>query len=211
MRQRFGRDLVKPDLIFSLAEDGQGRMWVGTLGGGLRRVEARSGVLQDSLLLTQMEGLASNLILALAVGPDGTVWVATEQGVSRIREVGGTLTIASFTTLDGLGVPVRDVVVAEDGTVWLGTDGGLFRIVTQGGVVRGVVIDSREQPVAGAEVVVVGTPFRAVTDATGRFVLVDLPLGPIRLEVDGRLAARGRFGSVVLDVVVSVGERAPRR
>ena len=40
-----------------------------------------------------------------------------------------------------------------------------------------MVVDSREQPVAGAEVVVVGTPFQAVTDTTGQFVLVDVPPG----------------------------------
>ena len=44
----FGGPLIKGDLVYSLAEDGQGRLWVGTLGGGLRRVEARGGVAQDT-------------------------------------------------------------------------------------------------------------------------------------------------------------------
>src|SRR5437588_180689 len=50
--EAFGSPLVKEDLIFSLAEDQQGRLWVGTLGGGLRRVEMRQGVPQDSQHLT---------------------------------------------------------------------------------------------------------------------------------------------------------------
>ena len=37
--EAFGRALVKEDLIFSAVEDAQGRLWVGTLGGGLRRIE----------------------------------------------------------------------------------------------------------------------------------------------------------------------------
>jgi hypothetical protein len=42
--EAFGSPLVKADLIFSLAEDPQGRLWAGTLGGGLRHVELRQGV-----------------------------------------------------------------------------------------------------------------------------------------------------------------------
>ena len=66
--EAFGRPLVKEDLIFSAVEDAQGRLWVGTLGGGLRRIEVRDGVPQDTLHLTRQEGLGSNLILALARG-----------------------------------------------------------------------------------------------------------------------------------------------
>ena len=86
-------------LIFSAVEDGQGRLWVGTLGGGLRRIEVRDGVPQDTLHLTRQEGLGSNLILALAVGPDGAVWAATDEGVSRLRPSGESVTISNFSTL----------------------------------------------------------------------------------------------------------------
>ena len=94
--EAFGRPLVKEDLIFSAVEDPQGRLWVGTLGGGLRRIEVRDGVPQDTLHLTRQEGLGSNLILALAVGPDGAVWAATDEGVSRLRERDGAVEISNF-------------------------------------------------------------------------------------------------------------------
>ena len=69
--EAFGSPLVKADLIFSLAEDSQGRIWAGTLGGGLRRLEVRNGTVQDTLHLTRQDGLASNIIFALTVAPDG--------------------------------------------------------------------------------------------------------------------------------------------
>ena len=90
--------------IFSAVEDAQGRLWVGTLGGGLRRIEVRDGVPQDTLHLTRQEGLGSNLILALAVGPDGAVWAATDEGVSRLRARGETVEITNFA---GLGKRAR--------------------------------------------------------------------------------------------------------
>jgi nitrous oxidase accessory protein NosD/streptogramin lyase len=134
--ETFGRPLVKEDLSFSLVEDGQGRLWLGTLGGGLRRIEIRDGVPQDTLHLTRQEGLGSNLILALAVGPDGALWAATDEGVSRVRPSGETVEISNFAALENVFGPVRDVAVDAAGTVWLATDAGLFRL--QPGSHRGV-------------------------------------------------------------------------
>ena len=131
--EAFGRPLVKEDLIFSAVEDAQGRLWVGTLGGGLRRIEIRDGVPQDTLHLTRQEGLGSNLILALTLGPDGAVWAATDEGVSRLRPSGETVTITNFTGLENVRGPVRDVAVEAAGTVWLATDAGLFRLQPGGG------------------------------------------------------------------------------
>ena len=131
--EAFGRSLVKEDLIFSAVEDPQGRLWVGTLGGGLRRIEMRDGVPQDTLHLTRQEGLGSNLILALAVGPDGAVWVGTDEGVSRVRAPDSTAEITNFSVLENVPGPVRDVAVDAAGTVWLATDDGLFRLQPGGG------------------------------------------------------------------------------
>jgi hypothetical protein len=106
---------------------------VGTLGGGLRRIEVRDGVPQDTLHLTRQEGLGSNLILALAVGPDGAVGAATDEGVSRLRERNGAVEVTNFAALEYVPGPVRKVAVDATGTVWLATDAGLFRLQPGGG------------------------------------------------------------------------------
>ncbi|HEY5869168.1 MAG TPA: carboxypeptidase-like regulatory domain-containing protein, partial [Candidatus Tectomicrobia bacterium] len=129
---------------------------------------------------------------------------ASEEGVSRLHEDGGVLTITNFSALDGLPVqngrvlPVRDVAVDQDGTAWLATDGGLWRVVLPGGVVEGVVRDPTGQAIAEVDVIVPGTPYRAATDAAGRFVLAHLPTGRQRVQFDGRIAAgdRSRLSSV---------------
>ena len=131
-------------------------------------------------------GLGSNLILALAVAPDGAIWAATAAGVSRIWEWGDGLSMTNFSAVDGLALPVRDVAVDRDGVAWLATAGGLFRIMPQGGQLHGVVHDPTGRPAAEVDVVVSGTPLRAVTDTAGRFVLANVPPGRHRLQFDGR-------------------------
>jgi parallel beta-helix repeat protein len=205
--EAFGSPLVKEDLIFSLAEDGQSRLWVGTLGGGLRRVELRNGVPQDTLHLTRADGLASNLIFALAVAPDGAIWAATDEGVSRLVEGPGGVSITTLSVLDSLPVPARDLAVDAAGTVWVATDGGLVRIGAVGGVVTGMVQDTAGTPVAGADVLLQGTPLRAVTDAQGRFSMAQVPPGAQRLRVDGTLASVGPLTLAVQEVVVTAGSQ----
>ena len=203
----FGVPLLKENLIFSLTQDPLGGLWVGTLGGGIRRIEVRAGALLQTLHLTRQQGLASNIIFALAAGPDGAIWAATEEGVSRVQDVGGEPVITNYTTLDGLAVPVRDVAVGGNGAVWFATDGGMFQMRTATGVLRGVVRDTAGRPVAGADVRIPGTGFWTVTDAEGRFVLVNLPPGAEQLLVDGSAALGGPFTAEVVDVTIATEER----
>ena len=126
--EAFGQALRKEDLVFSLVEAAPGTLWVGTLGGGLRRVEIRDGVPRDTLHLTRQDGLGSNVVLALAVGPDGVLWVGTDEGLSRVRPHGESVEITNFAMLEGVPGPVRKVAVDAVGAVWLATDEGLFRL-----------------------------------------------------------------------------------
>jgi ligand-binding sensor domain-containing protein len=133
----FGRPLIKADLIFSAIEETPHRLWVGTLGGGLRRVDVTPAGPKDKLLLTRKDGLGSNIILALAVEREGVVWAATDEGVSRLETAEEPIRITNFSALDGLQTPVKDLAIDKDGTIWLATDGGLYRIVQHDGFMQG--------------------------------------------------------------------------
>ncbi len=220
--ESFGQALVKEELIFSAVEDALGRLWVGTLGGGVRRIEARNGTFQDTLHFTQAEvtrldpatgsrtvlsntGLGSNIVFALAVSHDGTVWAATNAGLSRIQDRAGSLSITNFTALDGLTLPVRDVAIDPQGIAWAATDGGLFRVVPAGGSLQGIVQDSSGRSVANADVLALDSPFRAVTDANGNFVLRNVPPGGQSLRIDSALAPGGPFTLALRQVEVTTG------
>jgi hypothetical protein len=70
------------------------------------------------------------------LAPDGTLWAATDEGVSRVRERDGAVEISNFSGLEHVPGPMRGVAVDPTGTVWLATDEGVFRLQPGGG--RGV-------------------------------------------------------------------------
>jgi len=207
----FGSALVKEDLIFSLTQDHERGLWLGTLGGGIRRVEVRGGTIEQTLHVTREDGLASNVVLALSASPDGAIWAATDEGVSRIEAHGDQVAITTYTVLDGLSLPARDIAIDAQGMVWVATDGGLFRIQSPQGQVMGQVHDANAQAVVEAEVVVHGTSVRTVTDAEGRFEAGAIPPGQYLLQVDGSTSTHGVYGTAFRDITVRMGtqELAP--
>lgn len=90
---------------------------------------------------------------------------------------------------------LRHVAVIYTVTAMLSTQ-ALAQRAADGVTVSGVVlVDSLERPIAGAEVELVGTPFRTRSDSAGRFNLRGVPVGAYRLQ----LRAVG-YAPLVLDV-----------
>lgn len=211
----FPGPLIKEDLVFSLLEDRRGRLWIGTLGGGLR-CHGRACPVQSQHLQRcnpspqsperlQCNGLPSNLVIALAEGSDGAIWAATTAGASRIVADAARATVTTFATLDGLAAPVWDVAVDGEGTVWFATADGLFRLLPQGERLTGRVLDAAGRPVAGVDVLVRGTPLRAVTDAQGFFVLANVPLGAQLLIFDSAHVEGTPFSTLEWSIFVVNG------
>lgn len=107
---------MQSSFIQVLLEDVMGRLWVGTNGGGLLRLEDG-----EFRLFGVGEGLPSDVVLALCEERDGAVLVGTERGLVRIRD-------------DRVEVPVfashlphakvSALLADRDGGLWIGTYGG---------------------------------------------------------------------------------------
>lgn len=97
-----------------------GTLWVGTEGRGVYRQ-----VGQRLLHYTTKEGLVNNFIRAFLQSRDGSVWIATDEGVSRWR--GGRFT--NFQMPDGLCYfSTRSLLEDRNGDLWIGTDKGVSRL-----------------------------------------------------------------------------------
>lgn len=75
--------------------------------------------------VSEDDGLSSNHCNGLAVDADGTVWVATNNGLNKITGYPENITVEYLTIYDGmLSNDVTDVLVSMD-TIWAATSKGL--------------------------------------------------------------------------------------
>jgi ligand-binding sensor domain-containing protein len=111
---------VNPNYISSSLFDRQGRLWVGTMGGGLARFD---GTRWSSY--TTKEGLSGDVIYAMALDRKRNVlWIGTNGGVSRYD----FRTFTNFRKDDGLfASAVYAVAVDPAGDKWFGSYGQVSR------------------------------------------------------------------------------------
>ncbi len=114
------RDGLSATAVAAIAEDRQGRLLVGTIGGGvcIRRAQAFS-------CLGTQAGLPNQDVADLLPEPGG-FWVATDGGLAFVDDRDR---VTAYTVRDGL--PARQVArVARDrrGRLWVGTAAGLARL-----------------------------------------------------------------------------------
>ena len=121
--------------IRNIFRDREGALWIGTEGkGAFRQVGSR--LMQYST----REGLVNNFVRAFLESRDGSVWIATDEGVSRWSPAG----ITNYTTNDGLCYfSTRSLLEDRNGDIWIGTDHGLSRL-HQGKFASNAVTDALE-------------------------------------------------------------------
>lgn len=101
-------------VVWSLLEDSEGNLWVGTRGG---LVQLRDG---DVVSITRAQGLASEDVRTVYQDSRGWLWMGGG-GLDVLRRAGEVVPHPL-----GRALPeVRSVLESRDGTLWLGTRNGL--------------------------------------------------------------------------------------
>ena len=105
--------------VDAMAEDHQGRLWLGRNAGGLCYFDG-----QNFVHFTTQHGLPSDQVYSLAADSVGRIWVGTLHGLLYFD--GSDFVV--FTTEDGLiDDHVSALMVARDSTIWIGTTQGVSR------------------------------------------------------------------------------------
>lgn len=130
--ERISADLHDPQalasaFISSLLVDRQGRLWVGTLGGGISVMQGRdNGGRLRFRRIDRTRGLASDNIGMLVMDDDGRIWASTADGLAIIDP--GTLAVVSLHSADGVAIRnywTGSGAVTSAGEVLFGGLGGL--------------------------------------------------------------------------------------
>ena len=102
---------------FSLLEDHEKNIWVGTVGAGVYRYDGNNWT-----NFTTKDGLVDNSIVSMMQDRDNNIWI----GAMGVTKYDGK-TFTSFNEQDGFtSSDVNSISQAPDGTIWFGTRGALF-------------------------------------------------------------------------------------
>ena len=107
----------KPFSANRLLRDHDGGLWIGTIDQGLIHVHhGRTDVFSKS------DGLSGDVIFSLFEDREGSVWVSTNGGLDRFRD----LAVSTISIKQGLSNDAAwSILAARDGSVWVGSRDGL--------------------------------------------------------------------------------------
>jgi ligand-binding sensor domain-containing protein len=107
----------KANDVLALCASQDGSLWIGTDGGGV--VHYQNGVFRN---YSVSDGLSSNSALAILEDRQGTIWIATVQGLDRLS--GGK--IRTYGKDSGVfGTTIGALAADSSGRIWVGTPNGV--------------------------------------------------------------------------------------
>ncbi len=114
------------NFVLCLLPDRQGRLWIGTAGGGLARMERG-----QFTRFTTSDGLPHDVISSLFEDRGGLLWIGTDGG--GLAKYDGQRFVPEPSRA-ALGSHVR-AIVEDGGGLWVGTNAGLARLRQDGTLV----------------------------------------------------------------------------
>ncbi len=125
--------------VRTVMRDSQGALWIGTEGdGAFRSYQGRQ------VQFTRHSGLVNDFVRAFLESRDGSIWIGTDEGISRWH--GGTLT--SYREPQGLAYfSIRTLAETRDGDIWIGTERGVSHWRNGGFVQDEVTTRLREEKI----------------------------------------------------------------
>lgn len=125
---------INSNLPFDMAEDQNGKIWIGTTGAGLSvfdpATENFTAYRHDP---NNPQSLSNDQIMAMTCDQSGRIWIGTRSGLNLLlphENVAEPIQILRLTIADRLESNIVHAI-AEDksGNIWLGTRLGLYRCI----------------------------------------------------------------------------------
>jgi ligand-binding sensor domain-containing protein/signal transduction histidine kinase len=179
------------DAITAITQTSDRVVWLGSRGEGLFRYEnGKAG------RLSIKDGLLSDIILTLAPGRDGSLWIGTPDGLNHLQN----RKITAYTSADGLPDDfIRSLFLDTDGTLWVGTRRGLAHWQND----RFTVLSHED----GLKSDLIGAMLRSNSNSNSNDLWVGTLDGLARIH-DGKLTLFTKVEGLSGDVITSLFEDA---
>ena len=115
--------------IRALAEDARGRIYIGSVGGGLEVFDPQSKRFTAYQHSHQPGALPDDRIQALLMDSQQTLWIGSWAGLARHSKDGERFEVIGGTQAVLNGHVVQALYETSDGHIWVGTQDGLLAIV----------------------------------------------------------------------------------
>jgi ligand-binding sensor domain-containing protein/signal transduction histidine kinase len=114
-------DGLSADVVRAIAEEPQGPLWIGTVGGGLNRLAHG-----EFTSFHKQHGMPSEDVSSLYLDSDGVLWIGTfGSGLARLEDGEWT----HYTTRDGLlSNSIGPMIEDGEQHLWIGSTAGLMRV-----------------------------------------------------------------------------------
>ena len=122
----YGRGLEGRNILnLELAEDPEGKLWLGTHSSGLHRFDPATG--QFTIYKhdpNRQESLSDNRVNSVFFDHTGGMWVGTQNGLDKFEPQAGTFTV--YGERDGMAGTVVSCILEDDrGRLWMSTNEGV--------------------------------------------------------------------------------------
>lgn len=195
---------LRNDFIWCLQKDSQGRLWVGTNGGGVSRYDRSSDRFVTFDIASADQG--SVPVRSLADDGSGGVWVGSDRGLDHLGPDGKSLGHRRHDAADPASLPGDQVLALlrdRVGRLWVGTGSGLARQDKEGSGFALVPLDKAgaERPTIRSLLEAGGGRIWVGTRAHGAYVLDDT--GSVKAVDEAAISDLSKL------TVVSLAEVAP--
>ncbi|PKD17701.1 hypothetical protein APR41_05695 [Salegentibacter salinarum] len=122
---------ISHNRIGALAQSGEGKVWIGTDGGGLDLYDPQTGIIFNYHHNEEdQSSLSNNYILSILEDSKDRIWVGTYQGgLNRLDIKNGKARHYLQGSVSN-GSDVRVIFESRNGTIWVGTNrGGLYKYI----------------------------------------------------------------------------------
>ena len=122
------KNSLSNDYIGEIVEDNKGNIWVGTIGGGLNKLNVSS----NKFTIYKHDpknpnSISSNLVTCLAKDKKGNIWIGTEDAGINMYDAASDKFVRYAPGNDNKslsGALINKILEDSEGNIWIGTDKG---------------------------------------------------------------------------------------